>query len=174
MKLFDFVEWVLSVYINPPVSAVGIKYLTLLSFLIVYQPHVSCWYETILFCWVFSVCISPVSAIGMKLFDFAEFLCVYQPRVSCWYETIWFYFSSLCVYQPDVSCWFEIIWLCWLFLCVYQLRVGCWFETIWLLSFLSIYQPCVSCWWLSYFQVICFATKKFYVIFVKVKKKKNI
>ena len=134
--------WVLSVYISP-VSAVGIKYLILLSFLIVYQPHVSCWYEAIWFCWVFSLCISPVSAIGMKLFDFAEFLCVYQPRVSCWYETIWLcWVSFLCVYLLFVWKLFDFVdfslcisascqLLVWNYLTVlnyrgvYQLRVSC-------------------------------------------------
>ena len=128
----------------------------MLSFLSVYQPRVSCWYETIWFCWLFSVYISApcqllvwnyltllstfplcIFAVCMKLFDFVDFsLCIYQPRVSCCQLLVWNYFI--------------------------------------LLSFLSIYQPCVSCWWLSYFEVICFATKKFYVIFVKVKKNKYL
>ena len=48
------------------------NYLTVLTFLCVYQPRVSCWFETIWLCWVFSVYISPVSAVGLKLFDFVE------------------------------------------------------------------------------------------------------
>ena len=130
------------------------NYLILLTFLCVYQPRVSCWFETIWLCWiiavyissvsavciklldftsVLSVYISPMSAVGLKLFDCVDFsLCISAPcQLLVWnFLTL---LSFLSIYQPRVSCWFKTIWLCWAsFLFVDQPRVSCWYETIWL------------------------------------------
>ena len=163
MKLFDFVEyvyfvyiscwyetiwfcWLFSVYISAPCQLLVWNYLTVLSFLSVYQPRVSCWFKTIWLCWVFSVYINPVSVVGMKLFDFVDFSpCIYQPRVSCWYETIWLcWVRFLCVYLLFV--WNYLILLT--FLCVYispvSVVVSCWFETILFCWVFSVYISPVS------------------------------
>jgi len=72
-------------------------------------------YETIWFCWFFSVYISPVSVVGLKLFDCVEFSRYISAPCQLFVLNYLILLSSLCVYQPDVSCWFETIWLCWLF-----------------------------------------------------------
>ena len=87
MKLFDFVEYVYFVYISCLYETTFVFDFVDFS-LCIYQPRVSCWFETIWLCWVFSVYICSVSVVGLKLFGFVEYVSFVY--ICCLYETIWF------------------------------------------------------------------------------------